>query len=160
MRRLAEGSFVLLLSVVSATCAVKAVPVDAKGLQGLRRGNHPVSAKIVLKRDPANPQKCVARTMPKRIEVDPNEDDGVIWQVRQIPGSKCLPAGVDLELRWSKDNPTACTKLGTHTSGNKVLFECDLDAFLPGRVYTYKLYRVGGGLDEMVEDPEIEIVVF
>jgi hypothetical protein len=163
MTRIVNGSIALLLLAVSATCAARATQVDTgggKGLQQLRSGSHPVQGKIVLKRDPADATKCVARTMPKRMEIDPDEDDGVIWVIRQQPGSKCLSSGVDLELRWVGQNPTACGKLGTHVSGNKTRFECDLDLFVPGKTYTYKLYRVGGGLDEMVEDPEIEIVVF
>ena len=159
MMRIVYGSIVLLAVALSATCAAKTGPIDTHGTD-MRKGTKPVRAKIVIQRSKENSAKCVARTFPKKIEIDPEEDDGVIWTIRQKPGSKCLPDGVNIELRWVGSNPTACEKLGTWNDKAKAKFECDLGRFDLGAKYTYKLYRVGEKLEEEVEDPEIEIVVF
>jgi hypothetical protein len=161
MRRLIFAC-VLAFAIGASTCAAKSA--STKGT-GLRKGTSPAQAKIILKRDPNNAAKCVARTIPHVLQVEFGVDDSVVFKVKQRAGARCLPNGVELELRWVKvgENPTACTTMGTAASGNKTEFDCDLDAYVPGGKYSYKLFRVGTSLpggEEQVEDPDIEIVEF
>ena len=156
--------FVIVLAAAMTTCAAKSQKISTSGAHSPHRsGGRPVQAKIVLKRDPKDATKCVSRTYPKKIEVDFDEDDGLIFVVRQQRGANCLPTGVELELRWTTANPTACPNLGTALSGSKTRFECDLGTYLPNTTYTFKVFRKSASLpggEEMVEDPDVEIIQF
>lgn len=152
-----SGAIVVLIS-----CAAKGAHIQTSPQ---RSGTRPVNIKIMVKRDPMNAAKCVSRTIPKHAELEYGVDDGLIFEIKQAPGVRCLPDGVDLQLKWTgtNGNPTACADLGTHTSRDKKKFECDLDVYRANTKYEFKLYRIGTGMPaggELIEDPDIEIVQF
>src|SRR5690349_18081696 len=99
---LLSGAMVLLVS-----CAARSAHVQKSAF---RDGRNPVRIKIMMKRNPADSTKCISRTIPKHAELEFGLDDGLIFDIKQVPGNRCLPDGVDLQLRWTGPygNPTAC----------------------------------------------------
>lgn len=161
MRKFWLASLFVISVIGSSTCAARSAP--PKGTGDRPRAANSVHVKIVVKRDPDNKLKCVSRTIPKSIQMDFGADDGLVFNVRQHPGAKCLPDGVELELRFTGPNPTDCATPGTAASKNKTRFECNLDQYLANTKYVFKVFRVGTGLPaggEQLEDPDIEIVQF
>lgn len=114
-------------------------------------------AKIIVKSDGS---KCISRTVPRHIDFEKGEFGGFTWKIQDK--SSCLPAGVNLELRFTSGNPTTCNP-PTTTDGNKTTIDCNLGTFADNTVYKYDVYLVGTGHPTggtKIEDPDIEIVVF
>ena len=123
---------------------------------GSARGAH-ARVRILLKKDG---EVCKSRTIPKSHAVLKGEEDEIVWDIKVK--DECL-ADADLVLKWvvSTKNPTKCPEISTATHGNKSRIRCDLlDDPAVGPGYEYKVYLRKGGMDTLIEDPDVEIVMF
>ena len=150
MRRLRKLLPALLLLIAIVGCATL-------GGGGGARGAH-ARVRILLKKD--NEGNCKSRTIPMSHAVVKGEEDEILWDIKVK--DNCL-ADSDLVLKWvvSTKNPTQCSEISTATNGNKSRIECDLvDDPVVGGGYDYKVYLRKSGTDTLIEDPDVEIVMF
>ena len=150
MRPLRRLMPALLMMIAIVGCA------GFLGGGGSARGAH-ARVRILLKKTEG---VCKSRTIPKSHAVLKGEEDEIVWDIKVK--DECL-ADADLVLKWvvSTKNPTECSEISTATHGNKSRIQCDLvDDPVVDTGYDYKVYLRKGGTDTLIEDPDVEIVMF
>jgi hypothetical protein len=138
---------VAVVLAVLAACGrgQPAVPFNANG-----------KIRINIKKDAG---KCVSRTVPKHHEVILADETELVWDIRDP--NDCLAAN-DLVIKWTSTNASKCSEVTTKANGNKSQIKCDIEPnATPNTPHAYKLFlRDSANTDTLLEDPDVEIVVF
>lgn len=152
MSRAFTVSAFAIVAAVAAACG----QAQPSGGGAMNRGTH-ASARILVKKDGGG--VCKSRTIPKSHVIIKGDEDEIVWDLKVKDG--CL-ASADLVLKWtlSTKNPTTCTEVSTAANGNKSRIRCNLATDALGTGYDYKVYLRVGGVDTLIEDPDVEIVEF
>ena len=101
---------------------------------------------------------CTLRTIPKNHEVLLDEEELLVWRIKDQYG--CLK-DADLVIRWGTGNgPSMCSEISTATHGNKTEIKCDLNPSATAGKYPYTLYKKPNvGAETAYADPDVEIVM-
>jgi hypothetical protein len=116
------------------------------------------AARILIKKDGG---VCKSRTIPQHHMLLKDDENEIVWDVKVKDG--CL-SDSDVVLKWTVagKNPTTCNEISSADSGqSKTRLHCDLTTtFDVNYPYVYKVYLRKGGVDTVIEDPDVEIVTF
>ena len=139
---------VLALAVVAAACG-------AFEMQGGKGAHHKLRITVYKNGE----GKCISRTVPKHHEVIIPDEDEIVWEIKEK--DNCLE-GKNLVIKWTTGNATNCSEITTDKNGNKNQIQCDLGSgAVKDSHHVYKLYlRPASGPDELIEDPDVDIVMF
>jgi hypothetical protein len=151
----------LLLAIIGMSVLVACIGGSGGGGT---RGTH-ASARILLKKVNS---ECKSRTVPPSHVMLKGEEDEIVWQIRVKDG--CLDGETHLVIKWvdAMKNPitdpakvpTKCLEINTKDNGNKSRIHCDLRDDVPEGKYAYQVYLRVGSSDTVIEDPDVEIVMF
>lgn len=140
-----------------------------EGGPGVMRKSH-ASARILLKENTG----CKSRTVPPTHVLLKGEEDTIVWTIKQQ--GNCLPNGTELVIKWVEIDPmnptnktvitdlakvpTKCLEISTDKNGDKREISCELQDNVPVATFSYQVYLRKNGTDTVIEDPDVEIVMF
>lgn len=145
-----------LLKFIPAIVALMAVAGCARSQPEIMAAHARV--RVLVKKD--NAGVCKSRTIPKSHAVLKGEETEIVWDIKVK--DNCLDDS-HLVLKWvdARKNPTICAEVSTSANGNKTRIRCNLVADpVVGTGYDYKVYLRKGTEDILIEDPDVEIVMF
>ena len=129
------------------------------------RGNSP-SARILLRKDGT----CKSRTVPPSHILIKDDDEDISWDLKVK--DQCLDGDTHLVIKWHDGTtaktvitdpakvPTTCLEINTKDHGNKNHISCKLRNPAPVGKFFYNVYLRNGTSDTLIEDPDVEIIMF
>jgi hypothetical protein len=161
-------SLIPILGLLSFTACLAVGPAGPPG-PGAAKVH--ASARILLKENAG----CKSRTIPKSHILLKDDEDEIVWDIKQQ--GNCLPGDTQLVLKWvdidpmdpSKKTvitdrtkvPTECLEINTKDNGNKSKISCKLRADVTiDKKFAYQVYIRANGVDTVIEDPDVEIIMF